>query len=68
MYAFCELIILSVETMHQSIPAAPSPPPPGSCGAFACIISPGGGALANLARTVGRASANPWGIQMPVFG
>ena len=25
------------------------PPPPGNCGAFACLVSPGGGALANLA-------------------
>ena len=32
--------------MHQSIPAAPIPPPPGNCGAFACIVSPGGRALA----------------------
>ena len=32
---------------HQSIPAAPSPspPPPGYCGAFALLVSPGGGAL-----------------------
>ena len=44
--------------MHQSIPAAPiPPPPPGSCGAFACLVSPGGGALANLARPGGRAFA-----------
>ena len=31
--------------MHQSIPPAPSPP------AFASLVSPGGGALANLARS-----------------
>ena len=31
------------------------PPPPGNCGAFACLVSPGGGALANLARPGGRA-------------
>ena len=41
--------------MHQSIPAAPIPP--GNCGAFACLVSPGGGALANLARPRGRAFA-----------
>ena len=43
--------------MHQSIPAAPIPlpPPPGNCGAFACLVSPGGEALANLARPGGRA-------------
>ena len=48
--------------MHQSIPAAPippPPPPPGNCGAFACLVSPGGGALANLARPGGRAFAYP---------
>ena len=44
--------------MHQSIPAAPIPPP-GNCGAFACLASPGGGALANLARPGGRAFACP---------
>ena len=35
--------------MHQSIPAAPSPfpSPPGNCGAFAYLVSPGGGASAN---------------------
>ena len=26
------------------------PSPPGNCGAFACLVSPGGGTLANLAR------------------
>ena len=31
--------------MHQSIPAAPIPPP-GNCRAFACIASPRGRALA----------------------
>ena len=43
--------------MHQSIPAAPIPP--GNCGAFACLVSPGGGALANLARPGGPAFAYP---------
>ena len=33
--------------MHQSIPAAPTPPPPGNWGAFTRIVSPGGRALAN---------------------
>ena len=28
--------------MHQSTPAAPSPPPPGYCGAFANFVLPGG--------------------------
>ena len=44
--------------MHQSIPAAPIPPP-GNCRAFACLVSPGGGALENLARPGGRAFAYP---------
>ena len=44
--------------MHQSIPAAPTPPP-GNCGAFAHLVSPGGGALANLAWPGGRAFAYP---------
>ena len=36
--------------MHQSIPAAPiHPPPQDYCGAFAPLVSPGGGAFANFA-------------------
>ena len=49
-----------VDLMHQSIPTAPCPPPlPGNCVAFAPLVNPGGGALANLARPGGRAFANP---------
>ena len=44
--------------MHQSIPTAPStsplPPPPGYCGAFSRLVSPGGGAFANCALPGGR--------------
>ena len=42
--------------MHisQSHPR-PAPPRPGNRGAFASLVSPGGGALANLARPGGRA-------------
>ena len=52
--------------MHQSIPAAPRslPPPLGFCGAFAWLVSPGGGAFANFALSGGGAFANfalPWG-------
>ena len=48
--------------MHQSIPTAPSPsspPPPAPryCGAFAFLVSPGGGAFANFALPGGRAFA-----------
>ena len=50
--------------MHQSIPPAPSPPapPPGYCGAFARLVSPGGGAFANFALPGGWAFANPRAI------
>ena len=44
---------------HQSIPAAPSTPPRGYCGAFARLVSPGGGAFANFALPWGWAFANP---------
>ena len=44
--------------MHQSIPNAPCTPP-GNCGAFARLVSPGGGVFANLARPGGQAFANP---------
>jgi len=47
--------------MHQSIPAAPIPPPPGNCRAFAQLVSPGGVALANLAWTPGPAICLPLG-------
>ena len=56
---------LCSQVIHQSIPPAPSPPPhpsPGYCGAFARLVSPGGGALiyfANFALPGGRAFANP---------
>ena len=48
--------------MHQSIPPAPSLHPPGYCGAFARLVSPGGGAFANFALPGGRAFANPRAI------
>ena len=54
--------ILPYSIMHQSIPPAPSTPPPrppGYCGAFACLVSPRGGAFA-LPR--GRAFDNPRAI------
>ena len=40
------------KVMHQSIPAAPIPPP-GNCGAFTRIVSPGGRALAYPRATPG---------------
>ena len=46
--------------MHQSIPAAPTPPPPpGYCGAFARPVRPVGGLFANFVLPGGRAFANP---------
>ena len=38
------------------------PPPPGYCGAFARLVSPGGGAFANFVLPGGRAFANPGAI------
>ena len=55
-------LIIDYFKMHQSIPAAPSPPPPGYCGAFARLVSPWGGAFANFVLPGGRAFANPGAI------
>ena len=43
--------------MHQSIPVVPIPP--GNRGAFAEVVSPGGGALAILSQPGGWALAYP---------
>ena len=52
--------------MHQSIPAAAKqPPPPFSLryrGAFARLVTPGGGVFANFVLPGGRAFANPGDI------
>ena len=49
-----------VHGINQPIPAAPiPPPPPGYCRTFACLVSPGGGAVANFALPRGQAFANP---------
>ena len=37
----------------------PAPPPPGYCRAFSRLVSPGGGAFANLALPGNRAFVNP---------
>ena len=51
------------QIMHKSIPAVPSVPPPpprpGNSGAFAHVVSPGGGASAILSRPGGWAFAYP---------
>ena len=52
---------ITTGVMHQSIPPAPSSPP-GYCGAFARLVSPGSGAFANFALPGGRVFANPRAI------
>jgi len=52
--------------MHQSIPAAPTPPP-GQLQGICVPCSPGGGALANLARPGGRAFAYPRAVDTHVI-
>ena len=56
-------IVNRVKVMHQSIPAAPCPPPPNldNCRAFGRLVSPGGGSLTNLARPRCHALTNPGG-------
>ena len=52
------LVDLCINQFHLR----PSPPPPGYCGAFACLVSPGGGAFANFSLPGGRALFNPGAI------
>ena len=40
----------------------PAPPPPGFCGTFSRLVSPGGGAFAIFVLPEGRAFANPGAI------
>ena len=47
--------------MHQSITAVLNTPT-GYCGAFARLVSPGGGTFANFVLPGGRAFANPGAI------
>ena len=50
--------------MHQSIPAGPMltpTPPPGNRGAFAHVVSPGGGAFANFIAARGLGISVPQG-------
>ena len=52
-----------LQIMHQSIPAVPIPsPPPGNCGAFAHVVSPGSGAVVILLRPRGLGISIPPGI------
>ena len=54
----CNNSILCISQFHLR----PAPPPPGYCGAFTRLVSPGGGAFANFALPGGRALANPRAI------
>jgi len=47
--------------MHQSIPVPISPTLPANCGAFARVVSPGGGAFAILSRPLDWALPYPGG-------
>ena len=59
---FClRSIYASVNSTGAQPPPTP-PCPPGYCGAFARLVSPGGGAFANFALPGGRAFANPRAI------
>ena len=55
-----------VSVMHQSIPAAPIPPP-GNCGAFAHIVSPGGRALANPRATPGLSTPRGFWLEIQTW-
>ena len=46
-------LVPKAHVMHRSISAEPTFPPPGNCGAFARIVSPGGRSLANPRVTPG---------------
>ena len=52
----------AVNASVNSTCAQPPHPSPGYCGAFACLVSPGGGAFANFALPGGRAFANAQAI------
>ena len=59
---FCDFNIVKVKFLvgnNASVNSSCAHPPPGNCGAFACLVSPGGGALANLARPGGGAFVYP---------
>ena len=55
----CQRRPLGKGLANASVNSSCAHPPPGNCRAFACLASPGGGALANLARPGGLAFACP---------
>ena len=52
------IFVLEIYASVNSTCARPPPPPPGYWGAFARLVSPGGGAFANFALPGGRTFAN----------
>ena len=63
----CQQNSCSYHNASVNSSCAHPPPPPGNCGAFACLVSPGGGALANLAQPGGRAFAYPRAFDMHMW-
>jgi hypothetical protein len=53
----CQRVEIAL-VMHQSIPAATIPPPPGQCGAFVTLTCPHGRAFAATFSPGGRAFVN----------
>ena len=53
----------TIASVNSTRAQPPNPPPPGYCGEFARLDSPGGGAFANFALPGGRAFANPRAIR-----
>ena len=58
-------MLITMQAMHQSIPAVPIPP--GNPGAFAHVASPGGGAFAIISHPWGWAFAYPGAFETHVF-
>ena len=58
-YPFPSFEAVFIHTVNASVNSTCAQPPPGYCGAFARLVSPGGGAFANFALPGGRAFANP---------
>ena len=56
------LALIRFLVSYASVNSTCAQAPPGYCGAFARLVSPGGGAFANFALPGGRAFANPGAI------
>ena len=55
----CDYFIAGNSNASVNSTCSQLPPPPGNCGAFARLVSPGGEAFANFALPGGLAFANP---------